>query len=381
MNLISTNKKNFCEINLRCEIRLKLITNEKEITPILIEEILHQTKSLEQVNVKEIKIDRTLSTFTSNIFFIRVNYSKESSKMAPKRLFLKISKIAAPESGKREVIFYNNIANHMKPIPLIPCYDAKYDEKTGRSHILLKDLTKTHFRTDYPIPPNNINCKRFIKGLAKIHAFWWDHELLEDFLLKLGKKMDYWTNSLEYQKKIKDQEELVQNFLRFLGDKISKQSQITLSNSIEFAINWVWNSYKEGKNLTLVHSDAHTSNALYPKDDVNGKLYFCDWQSFTIIKGTYDLAYFMGINWYPERRRRMEKALLIIYHETLVESGVTNYSWNECYNDYRSAIVVRLYYTVIWQWFTQKTRAHLWWSYLERALRAFEDLKCHELVI
>ena len=381
MNLISTIKVIFCNINPRCERRLKIITDEKEITPMVIEEILHQTISLEQVEVKEIIIDKTLPTMTSNVFFIRVKYSKESPKTAPKRLFLKVSNFKFPESGKREEIFYNSIANDMRTIPIIPCYDAKYDEKTGRSHFLLEDLSKTHFRTEYPIPPTYINCKRHIEGLAKIHAFWWDHERLEEFLLKFGKPKDYWTKSLYYQKKIKDQEELIHNFLSSIGDRISKQSQDTLNNSLEFAINYHWNSYKEGINLTLIHNDAHAWNALYPKDDINGNLYFCDWQSFSVFKGTYDLAYFMGIHWYPERRKRMEKALLIRYHEILEESGITNYSWNECYNDYRSAIVVQLYYTVIGQWATKKISAISWWSHLERALRAFEDLKCDELVI
>ena len=356
---------------------MKIIKDEKEITPMLIEEILHQTISLEQVNVKEIKIKRTRSTNTSNICFIKVKYSKESPKTAPKRLFLKMSNLSFPERGKREVIFYKNVANHMKEVPLIPCYDAKYDENTGRSHILLEDISKTHFQTQYPIPPTYINCKRHVEGLAKLHAFWWDDERLEEFALK---SKDHWSKYFDYEKVVKDQEKLVQNFLNFIGDRLSKPSQNILNNSIEFYINYVWECNKEGKNLTMIHNDAHAWNALYPKDGIDGKMYICDWQSFSVFKGITDIAYFMGIHWHPERRKRMEKVLLRKYHEILQKSGITNYSWNECYNDYRSAIVALLYDCVIWQWSTKKIHPIVWWSHLERALRAFEDLKCDELL-
>ena len=197
----------------------------------LIEEILHQTISLEQVEVKGIKINRTQSTNTSNICFIKVKYSNLSPEMAPKRLFLKMSNLSFPERGKREVIFYNTVANHMGALPLIPCYDAKYDENTGRSHILLEDISKTHFRTEYPIPPTYINCKKHIEGLAKLHALMWDDERLEEFA---PKSKIHWSKYFDYEKVVKDQEKLVQNFLNFIGDRISKPSQNILNNSIEF---------------------------------------------------------------------------------------------------------------------------------------------------
>ena len=125
---------------------LKIITDEKDITPTLIEEILHKTKSLEQVEIKTIK-KRISSSFTSNLCYIEVNYSNESQSLAPKRFILKMSKNDdSPFIGKKEVLFYNSVANQMENLPVIPCYDAKFDENTRRSHILLADISKTHFQ-------------------------------------------------------------------------------------------------------------------------------------------------------------------------------------------------------------------------------------------
>ena len=83
---------------------MKIITDEKEITPVLIEEILHKKKSLEQVEVKEININKKASTITSNICFIEVKYSNESPDTAPKRFFLKMSKEGQQVSGRLVLI-------------------------------------------------------------------------------------------------------------------------------------------------------------------------------------------------------------------------------------------------------------------------------------
>ena len=342
----------------------------------VIEELLRKSKSLEHVEIKDIKITRTFSTLTSNICLIKVNYSNKSLIIAPKSLFLKMSKEGFfPEVGKREVFFYNTVANQMGALPVIQCYDAKFNENTGRSHILLEEISKTHFQTEYPIPPTYINCERHIEGLAKLHTLWWDEERLEGFMGK-----NHWSKHFDYEKGVNDHEKVVQKFLNFIGDRISKPSKNILNNSIEYAIRYKWECHKEGKNLTLVHNDAHAWNVLYPKNGIVGKLYFCDWQSYSVNKGIIDLAYFMGIHWSPGRRKRLEKVLLRKYHGILEESGITDYSWKDCYNDYRSAIVVLIHFCVIWQWSSKIVPAIVWWSHLERVLSAFEDLNCNELV-
>ncbi|MBA7513734.1 hypothetical protein ES705_05752 [subsurface metagenome] len=282
---------------------------------------------------------------------------------------------------REKFFFYNSVANQMGELPFITCYDAKFDENTGRSHILLEDISKTHFQTEYPLPPTYINCIRHIEGLGKLHILWWDHGRLEEFpypSIFMGKSimiMHY-----DYEKGVNDQEKLVQEFLNFIGDRISKPSQKILNNSIEFAVKYRWECYKKGRNLTLCHGDAHAWNAFYPKDNIDGKLYFGDWQTISVNKGITDLAYFMGVHWHPERRKRLEKVLLRKYHKLLEESGITNYSWKDCYNDYRSAIVVLIHTCPILQWSSKKIPAFVWWSHLERLLSAFEDLNCNELV-
>jgi len=93
--------------------QLKIISNEKEITPTVIQELLRKSKSLEHVEIKDIKITRSFSTLTSNICLIKVNYSNKRLIKAPKSLFLKMSKedYLNLEVIKNEVVFYNTIAS------------------------------------------------------------------------------------------------------------------------------------------------------------------------------------------------------------------------------------------------------------------------------
>jgi len=159
-----------------------------------------------------------------------------------------------------------------------------------------------------------------------------------------------------------------------------------LKDSNEFAVRKLNEWYREGfsikkgKNLTLCHGDAHAWNAFYPKDSIEGKFYLSDRQMAGVFNGTLDLAYFMGVHWSPQRRKRLEKILLRKYHKILEESGNINYSWKDCYNDYRTSIVLLIYGIVVRQWSIKSMPADIWWPHLERVLSAFEDLNCNELV-
>ena len=103
-----------------------------------------------------------------------------------------------------------------------------------------------------------------------------------------------------------------------------------------------------------------------------------DWQVWFAGLGTIDLAYMIGLHWYPERRARLEKDLVRRYHSYLLKAGVGNYDWHDCWYEYRLAIATNVFIPVM-QWH-YKLDSSIWWSHLERGLLAFEDLDCVELL-
>jgi hypothetical protein len=105
---------------------------------------------------------------------------------------------------------------------------------------------------------------------------------------------------------------------------------------------------------------------------------FFDWDGWRIDVAVNDLAYMMALHWYPDWRRRMERAFLDHYHAALVTHGVHGYDRRKLDDDYRLS--------VLWHIMTPVHQAAMdlppliWWSHLERILLAVDDLGCRDLL-
>ena len=66
------------------------------------------------------------------------------------------------------------------------------------------------------------------------------------------------------------------------------------------------------------------------------------------------------------------------YCEALASNGVTRYSFDALWEDYRLSVIWRLGVPV-WQ-SSVELGPWIWWSHLERILSAFDDLGCEELL-
>ena len=63
--------------------------------------------------------------------------------------------------------------------------------------------------------------------------------------------------------------------------------------------------------------------------------------------GPIDVGYFLGESLSIEDRRAHERDLLERYHDGLVAGGVTGYSFDDLYDDYRMSLVTQLTIPVI----------------------------------
>ena len=66
------------------------------------------------------------------------------------------------------------------------------------------------------------------------------------------------------------------------------------------------------------------------------------------------------------------------YCEALASNGVTRYSFDALWEDYRLSVIWRLGVPV-WR-SSVKLGPWIWWSHLERILSALDDLGCEELL-
>jgi len=296
---------------------------------------------------------------------LEIDYSQNAICDIPDRVILKI----APK--EKEYFFYTEIVEWMGKIPVPRCYLAQQSEDKSQTIFLLEDLSDTHFQTEWPVPPTLELCEVAIDCLASFHAFWWNDPRLETEFRQKVTKGNYWTGRLN------EAINKLPAFLDFIGDRLSAERkriyEKVLASSYQ---HWMPDSTRNGK--TFLHGDIHFWNFLFPKDPSKNEIRIFDWNSWDIGKGTNDLAYMMGLHWYPDLRQRSEQILLKRYHNNLLDQGVSDYSWDDCWLDYRESCIMNLFIPV-WQW-QRGNSSIVWWSHLERSFLAFADLGLMELL-
>src|SRR5438105_3554846 len=96
---------------------------------------------------------------------------------APSSIILKMGHLdstgRSSYANRREIAFYRDIA---PTLPVVPrCFEATEATDTSAWHVLLEDLTDSHFfAAEWPLPPTEKQCASIVEAWAKFHAAWWD---------------------------------------------------------------------------------------------------------------------------------------------------------------------------------------------------------------
>jgi hypothetical protein len=351
-----------------------LITDIEQVTPDWLTDVLRKAGMLEHGQVTGVEKNPTTPIRGSLTARLGLSYSPETLPVVPGRLFLKINRREAefgvPGLGRAEPEFYNAVAESMDTLPVVPCYDAVYSAEAGGYHLLLADLSETHIA--FPpsqLPPIGAYCEMIIDALADLHAYWWEHPRLGS---GVGERPTEQMLTEEFEESVRKFE----GFADFLGDRLSASRRNMYERAIASLSPLVSKRFKGA--LTLTFEDVHAGNFLYPINPQQDRLYIIDWEQWGVNMGVSDLAYMMGMFWSPERRARLEVDYLRRYHQRLQECGVQNYSWDDCWYDYRLSITRRIFHPA-WQW-SHGTPPDIWWNHFERITSAYEDLHCEELL-
>jgi hypothetical protein len=146
--------------------------------PEYLTDALRRSGALGAGHVCDVVVESSKATILSRIVRLHLSY-KGAAQEAPTSLILKTG---LPEragarwnSGRQEVAFYRQIAATMSARLVPRCFDAVWREDTNDWHLLLEDLTGTHFAlTLWPMPPTREQSERIIAARARFHAQWWD---------------------------------------------------------------------------------------------------------------------------------------------------------------------------------------------------------------
>lgn len=102
-----------------------------------------------------------------------------------------------------------------------------------------------------------------------------------------------------------------------------------------------------GGSSTVVHGDFRLDNMFFDVDGVEGTVAMFDWQGICKSCGPHDLGYFMSQSLRSEERTRHQEALVRRYWELLRDAGVRDYSFEQCWQEYRIAVLYLFTYAVV----------------------------------
>lgn len=220
-----------------------------------------------------------------------------------------------------EVKFYQDLAPKLGvTTPVI--YEAEFDEDSKDFLILMEDLHPRR-QGDQLRGCTPDQASAAIHELVGLHApLWGDESLLDHKWLRqnwVGVDLmiaGVWNIFLEmYADRIDDAVRQAGAMLVDCAALLAKPAPVQVG--------------------TVVHTDYRLDNLMFPESLADGHVVVVDWQTVAYGNAMYDVAYFIGASLLEEDRRTCEGDLVRDYYEKILLEGVENYSWDECWTDYR----------------------------------------------
>lgn len=276
---------------------------------------------------------------------------------------------------EREARFYDEIAP-ASPISVPLCFRSAFDLEADDYLILLEDLA--HMTVgDQAAGVSVEDAHLVVRSLGQFHAhFWGNSNGLADF-----------------------------DFVPDTNGALNKfGEQIYAASLPGFLANWGHHLLPEMREpadrftanvaqlldrifampTTLVHGDWRADNLFFGVDEDGQRLLtVIDFQAISRGGGANDLGYFLSQNLSVADRRAHEHALLDAYHDALVSGGVTGYSREQLFEDYRVGVLYGWIIPVLagGSLDTSSARAQaLWTEVLMRVQAAIIDLDCPSLL-
>lgn len=228
---------------------------------------------------------------------------------------------------RAEVRFYAEIAATVD-VRVPTCHYAAMSPDTGDFTLLMQDLAPAG-QGDQIAGCSVGQARDAVSNLAGLHGpRWCDPTLLDVEGLALSGPDDAKMLADLYGP-------ATDLFIDGLGDLVSAQDRVTLRECVAVAEHW---ALARSERFGLVHGDYRLDNLLFPPDGGPGVV-AVDWQTLSLGLPARDLAYFIGTGLPVAERRTHERALVAAYHSALTTYGVTGYPVEDCWEDYRFAMI------------------------------------------
>ena len=340
-----------------------VIENSSDVTPELLTDLLQPPTG---VRIESVRVEFERELQVSRIARLLVEHNGDPREL-PHSLFLKLTGPKSPFNAD-EVDFYLDVAAIDRSQPIPKCYHAVADVDEKRWHLLLEDLTDTHFQSAHKTAPDLATSKAAVAALARVHAQWW---CAPEVGVSVGKVFDQaWLTRF-----VDELERSIDQFINDVGSDLTSDVIEALRLMVRNA-QAIWGRLTVREGLTVTHGDVHWWNFMFPLDPQDS-VHVIDWQLWHIDLGARDLAFLLALGGFAETRPDIEADLLRVYRETLHECGVL-ITESQLFDDYRISAVRNLNVAVIFR--QNGKHPSTWQTALSRAFASYERLNCKELL-
>ncbi len=363
----------------------EVISSLDSVTPERLTSILRENGMLERGRILDVRIHPN-PAFNSIAAHLEPVYSGAAPAGVPERLFIKIKQ---QHWGRDEVAFYRLAASQNRPLPmLIPVIDGAYDKRTGFSHCLMQDISKTHHA---PVSrervlagdgvPEEGELTGCVEALAGLHAFWWEHPDLKGGPVKVPLPF---RDEGRYMAEVREQAGEWRRFRASAGAELPRELLELYDRRIE-ALPALWERFFRSRfdglrQLTVCHSDCYFTQFLCPDDPSTHGTCLSDLEEACVYLGAEDLVYLIATFWTREQRLDSDRETRCLkrYYATLVKRGVENYAWDDLCRDYRLQLIWRVHLPV-WDQVNGSTRDY-WQPKMQCLADAYLDWDCASLL-
>lgn len=344
-----------------------LISNLRQVTPNIITAVFRHSETLSDreavTKIRPISKDESKTAWTGTFALQYADF--RTQRHAPDKIRITIVKEAS-DDNHRVVKFFDKVYPPLTKkyqhnvLPMPRYYDAYYDESSGKAHFITDDISAEFKPSRQGVPPSTRHRDLLIESLAHLHAYWWEHDrlaLLEN--LPTPEALD--SKLTMYQATLAD-------FLKYSGRFTSSPHKMILETvATQHPAGYVERISNE-RGLTVLHGNLAPDNILYAHSQVR----VMNWERWHVGLATDDLVNLIAVHWPKQNRGPEEKRVLQHYYNTLVKLGITNYSWDDCWYDYRLS-VGRWLAELLGGW-TREGMMRGYWKQGEQALDVFEEL-------
>lgn len=229
-----------------------------------------------------------------------------------------------------EVAFYRHAAEQTS-VPTPRCFYSDITEDGAEFALLLSDLSPA-IPGDQIAGCDTAAARQAVTALAGLHGPSWCDPRWLDLAVAMPKPGDTAAAG-----GLGDVARMAADIaLDKLGTRMDRRDCDTFREALNLVTPWLRTEAETGR-FALLHGDYRLDNLMF--DSATDRVSVVDWQTLGIGLPARDLAYFTATSLDPDTRAASERGLVDAYHRTLLDFGVTGYTPETCWRDYRFGMV------------------------------------------